>query len=199
VSTPDVPAEGWYLMNLDELERELRRAREPGRGPPSGARRLSTQEALARRDAGNVPDEHGRTLRLVLHVAHPPQAGEIERKRLLFEPDFHEATGWRRPGSAPVNVVPLRVSRRRRAQPPRAWLDDARIAPLEAEWRAAGTIAGLRVPGELRGFVFKTVVALQDAGKEITAESVSASIARWVRPEDAALIRAALVAANPPV
>jgi hypothetical protein len=198
MTTGDLLAEGWYLMNLDELEQELRRAREPGTVPPTRVPALPISEALARRNAGNVPDDHGRTLRLVLHVDQPPRPGEIERKRLAFEPDYHEAPRWRRPGSAPVNVVPLRVAGGRRGAQSRAWIDDSRIASLEAEWRTAGTIAGLRVPGELRGFVFKTVVALQDAGKDVTAESVSASIARWVRPDDAASIRAALVAANEP-
>src|SRR5918997_3971129 len=119
-------------MNLEELQQELRRLRAPTETPPSGALPLSPEEALARRDAGNPPDGSGRTLRLVLHVSDPPEPGALERKRLLFEPDYHRAPTWRRHGSMPVNVVPLRLSR----DPPAhisAFYEVATAVDLEAE------------------------------------------------------------------
>ena len=186
--------DGWYLMTTAELEQELRRWREPAAvASPTGAPRLSVADALARRNAGNLPDASGRTLRLVLHVDGTP--GSVERARGRFEPDFHDEPTWRRPGSVPINVVPLR-ERSRSAGGPRAWFEDPELAALEAEWAESGTVDAVRVPPELRGFVFKTVLALRSAHKEVSPQSIAASIARWVPPEDASRIRAALMRAN---
>ena len=187
--------EGWYLMTADELERELARLRDPAR-PPTGVPRLSVEEALAYRDAGNLPDERGRTLRLVLHNDRPGVPGALEERRLRYEPDFHDAPSWRRPGSARVNVVPLRTGAAAR-RPPQDWRDDPALASLEAEWRATGAVAGVRVLGEWRGFVFKTVLALRAEGRDVSVVTVTSSIARWLPPEDAARLRAALEEANP--
>ncbi|CAN5671949.1 hypothetical protein BH24ACT26_BH24ACT26_22240 [soil metagenome] len=184
-------------MSTPELEQELRRWRDPAGAPPTGAPHLSVAEALAYRDAGNLPDQQGRTLRLVVHLHGAPEPGLVERRRLELEPDYHEEPTWRRAGSAPINVVPLRIGAKPRSDDPPAWFEEPQLAALEAEWQGAGTVAGLRVPADLRGFVFKTVLALGAAGKEVSARSVADSIARWVPPADAAKIRAALVAANP--
>jgi hypothetical protein len=182
-------------MNLEELQQELRRLRAPTGAPPSGALRLSSEEALARRDAGNPPDGSGRTLRLVLHVSDPPEPGALERKRLLFEPDYHRAPTWRRHGSMPVNVVPLRLSRDHPAHFG-AWYEDPTVGALEAEWQATGAVCGISIPSDMRGFVFKTVLALRSAGAEVSVESVSGSVARWLRPADAERVRTALRSAN---
>ena len=188
--------EGWYLMNVAELERELARRRDPGSAPPSGAPRLSVEEALAYRDAGNLPDEHGRTLRLVLVVAEAG-AGELEARRLVYEPDYLDRPTWRREGSVPINIVPLRTAaaHERGAE---AWFDEPALAALEAEWERTGALDGMRVPAEWRGFVFKTVLALRAARREVTIDAVIGSIARWVEPADAGVLRAALLEANPP-
>lgn len=182
-------------MSLDELQQELRRLREPGTVPPTGAPHLSVENALAYRNAGNLPDDSGRTLRLVLHIGDPPEPGAIERRRLDFEPDYHDEPTWRRAGSSPVNVVPLRAEGGRR-EPPDAWYEEPRVAALEAEWQATGTVAGFRIPADLRGFVFKTVLALRAAGREPSVEAVSASIARWLPRPEAALVRKRLQQAN---
>lgn len=50
----------------------------------------------------------------------------------------------------------------------------------------------MRVPASYRGFVYKTVVALKNAGAEITAAAIADSISRWVPPAEAERIRAAL-------
>ena len=164
-------------MSVSELERELARWRDPGtRNGPSTARQLSTADALAHRDAGNLPDEEGRSLRLVLHV---DEAGE-----------------WRRPGSAPVNIVPLRVTE---LSPPAtaAWFDQPELAALEREWRTTGAVGGLRIPAEVRGFVYKTLLSLRATGRAVTVDTVASSISRWTSPEDAERIRRALKDANP--
>jgi hypothetical protein len=184
--------EGWYLMSTSELERELARWRGADRSP-SEAIRLSNQEALDLRNAGNVPDEQGRTLRLVLYI-DSPEPGLLERKRLVFEPDYHDAPNWRRVGSAPVNLVPLRTTDV--AAEPSEWWDDPAIAALEREWAEKGTVEGLSVPASYRGFVFKTVLALRAAGRRVTAIAVADSIARWVPPAEADEIRTALTTAN---
>jgi hypothetical protein len=183
--------EGWYLMNTAELERELARWRAPDEGlPPSTAIRLSIEEALARRNAGNLPDEEGRTLRLVLRVDTPSELSFLQAKRLMWEPDFHDAPRWRREGSKPVNVVPLRATE---AQPESGpWWENPDLAALEDEWSGSGTVAGLKVPGEYRGFVYKTVLALRSAGVEITPDTVADSIARWLPADESDRIRAAL-------
>lgn len=190
--------EGWYLMSTSDLERELARRRaQDVKLPPSNARKLSIDEALAYRDAGNLPDEHGRTLRLVLHIDDVEELERMDAKRLAYEPDLHAAPDWRREGSAPVNVVPLRGPHvvARKAAP---WFEDPDLASLEEEWASTGAISGLRVPGEYRGFVYKTVLALRASGEEITPDSVADSVARWVQPAEAAEIRCALVEANRP-
>ena len=187
--------DGWYLMSTAELENVLAQWRD-GIEPvvPPGAERLSNAEALSRRDAGNVPDADDRSLRLVLHVSDEDVA-RIADARLDYEPDFHEAPRWRRPESRPVNVVPLRSARGGEA-PSGPWWEEPELAGLEDEWRRSGTIAGMRVPGEYRSFVFKTVLALQRAGHDITPDSVADSVARWL-PEDAERLRRALKEREP--
>jgi hypothetical protein len=179
-------------MSTSELERELARWRGANL-PASAAIRLSIEEALEYRNSGNFPDAHGRTLRLVIHVDRA-EPGRVERKRLLFEPDFHEAPRWRREGSTPVNIVPLRTSESTAALT--GWWDDPAIAALEREWVQHGTAAGLAVPGAYRGFVFKTVLALRAAGRPVTADTVADSIARWLPAREADEIRRALAEAN---
>ena len=187
--------EGWYLMSTADLERELARWQNPGDElPPSRARRLSVPEALAYRDAGNLPDEDGRTLRLVLLVDGPKKLSSLSQRRLLYEPDYHEAPSWRRAGSVHVNVVPLRATEV--GGDPKPWWEDPQLAAFEEEWREHGTVAGLRVPGPYRGFVYKTVIALKATNIPITPGAVADSIARWVPPEEAARLRTALLGAN---
>ncbi|CAN5763578.1 hypothetical protein BH18ACT15_BH18ACT15_12840 [soil metagenome] len=143
--------EGWYLMSVGDLELELARLRSPrAELPPSNAKRLSVKDALARRAAGNLPDELGRTLRLVLEAASAEELSNLHVKRLSYEPDFHDAPRWRREGSKPVNVVPLRRSGIE-ARSLGTWLEDPELQLLEEEWRRTGCIAGMRVPGEYRG------------------------------------------------
>ncbi|MGH2736487.1 MAG: hypothetical protein ACRDKZ_12985 [Actinomycetota bacterium] len=188
--------EGWYLMSTADLERELARRRGSDADlPPSNARPLEIEEALAFRDGGNLPDELDRTLRLVLLIEDAAQLDRLEAKRMRYEPDFLDQPTWRKAGSKPVNVLPLRVKEiSPGARGP--WWEDDRMAELEAEWRRAGTAGGVRVPGEYRGFVFRTVAALWSAGRPVTVESIVGSIARWVSDEDAATIGEALRAAN---
>lgn len=190
--------EGWYLMSVTDLERELVRWRHPSRDlPPSNARRLSTSEALAYRDRGNLEDELGRTLRLVLRIDDQPDAGSLESKRRRYEPDFLDAPEWRRVGSHKINVIPLRARDEVSPAVPDAWWEDPEMGALEEEWSAHGTAAGLVVPGEWRGFVFKTVAALRASGRPVTPDAVGDSVARWLSPEDAERVRASLRAANP--
>ena len=179
-------------MSTADLEAELDRHRlpdEPAR--PSNARRLTIREALAYRAAGNIPDEMDRTLRLVLMIERDGDLTSIDATRRLYEPDYHERPSWRAEGSAPVNVVPLR-SPGVRGKTDTAWWNEPALAALEAEWKEHGTIAGLEVPADYRGFVFKTVVALRAAGLAVTAASVADSIERWVEPSQADEIRSAL-------
>ena len=184
--------EGWYLMSTRELERALASHR-AGDEEEFGIR-LSVEEALRLRNAGNVPDADDRSLRLVLFVDDVP----LDRKRASFEPDYHRAPEWRRPGSRPVNVVPLRTGSSPETDP-RPWWETPRVKELEEEWRASGSIAGIAVPAGYRSFVFKTVIALQDAGQPITADSIADSVARWLTPEDARRIRDALTEEGPGV
>jgi hypothetical protein len=184
-------------MSTRDLERELARWRDPGAGaPPSEALALSVEDALAYRDAGNLPDWKGRTLRLVLFARDLDEVRALGRKRARYEPDYHEAPSWRREGSVPVNVVPLRSPGV--AGDPSPWWESGDVAGLEAEWRATGRIAGLAVPAEYRGFVLKTVVALREAGRPVDADSVSASLARWLSPEDARAVSEAIRRAGSP-
>ena len=183
-------------MSASDLEIELRARREPhAKVPPSRAVALSTEDALARRDAGNLPDELGRTLRLVL-VLERSEPGLVERERLRFEPDFHDAPTWRREGSKPVNVVPLVAPGARAARPPQAWWDDETMGRFESEWRASGTVAGIVIPGDWRGFVFKTIASLKDSGVDVTVDAIADSVARWLAPEEADRLRRALREAN---
>ena len=186
--------EGWYLMSVADLEIELRRIREPGRvNEPSRAERLSNEAALEYRNAGNLPDEHGRSLRLVLRGA-PESLGT---SRLRFEPDFHRAPSWRRPGSKPVNVVPLPDERPRTdAGTEKAWWEQDDVAGLEAEWNRSGEVAGIVVPGAYRSFVFKTVASLKSADLEVTVDAIVGSVARWLAPDQAAELDRALREAN---
>jgi hypothetical protein len=188
---PVMLEEGWYLMSTGELERALQSWRKGHDEPATGGVPLSIQEAIDIRNAGNVPDEQGRSLRLVLLVGDDSELERLPLKRLAYEPDFHSAPSWRRPGSRPVNVVPLR---RPQVSPDIAkpWWQDPEMKDLEEEWQRTGTVSGVRVPASYRGFVYKTVVALRNAGAEITADSIADSIARWVPIAEAERIRAAL-------
>ena len=183
--------DGWYLMSTGELERTLRAWREGDAELADGGVALSIEEALEIRNAGNMPDEQGRTLRLILLVEDNSDLESLSSKRLTYEPDFHSAPSWRRPGSRPVNLVPLRRSLVS-AQPAKPWWEDPSMKDLEEEWQRTGAISGVRVPASYRGFVYKTVVALREAGAEITADSIADSISRWVPPAEAERIRAAL-------
>jgi hypothetical protein len=184
--------EGWYLMSVPELERELARWKNGAASGP--VERLSIEEALAIRDAGNIPDENGRSLRLVLHVMSRPDLAGLDEKRRKWEPDYLDAPTWRREGSKPVNVVPLR--RAGVEGWPQAWWEDAEVGPLEEEWVRDGTVAGVNVPGELRGFVFKTVIELRAAGREVSVASIVASVSRWLKDDDLARFERALREAN---
>lgn len=187
--------EGWYLMSVDDLELELARHRHLDKAlPPSHAVRLSVEEALAYRNAGNLSDELDRSLRLVLRIDRPEDFRGLHRRRLDFEPDYHSAPTWRREGSRPVNVVPLRDPGL--AGGIDAWWEDPAIAELERRWQESGRVEGIAIPGEYRSFVYKTVVALRDAGRPVTVDSICDSIARWL-PGEAETVRAALRAANP--
>jgi len=188
--------EGWYLMSTRDLEMELARVRNPGSDiPRSNAVKLTIEQGLAFRDAGNIPDEESRTLRLVLTIERPEELSNLDAKRRLYEPDFHERPRWRRSGSKPVNVVPLRAPQVS-AEAREAWWDRPELKALEDEWRASGTVAGLRVPGAYRGFVYKTVLSLQATGREITPDAVVDSLARWLSPEETEHVRNALKQAN---
>ena len=181
-------------MSVGDLEIELARLRDPSEARRSGAERLSTEDALAYRNAGNLPDDHGRSLRLVLSGA-PESFGA---RRLMFEPDFHRAPSWRRSGSKPVNVVPLPAPRVvGDLDDERAWWEQDDIAALEAEWQASGTIAGVAVPAEVRSFVLKTAASLQAAGIDVTVDAIVASIARWLSPDQVAGVEKELRTANP--
>jgi hypothetical protein len=133
-------------------------------------------------------------LRLVVTVGGG-SAAVLHEKRLRWEPDFHDAPDWRRAGSVPVNVVTLRTDEARAAAPG-AWWDDADLARLEAEWGSTGMVAGLAVPAEYRSFVYKTVLSLEQAGRPVTVESVLASVARWLSPEQVEELRRALGASG---
>ena len=179
-------------MNPMEVERFLSALR-TGSSQSEFGRQLSTEDALAYRNRGNLPDAEGRTLRLVLY--DDGDVGALARRRLHFEPDYHEAPKWKTERSKPVNVIPLRLGERR-ARTWEAWWEEPAMARLEEEWAKSGSVEGFRVPGEYRGFVFKTVVELRAAGKDVTPQTVADSVARWVPRQDAERIRQALLAAN---
>ncbi len=187
--------EGWYLMSTTDLEDELARWRGDTTRPPSNAQPLAIAEALAFRDRGNVPDELDRTLRLVLRIDNESDLHSLDAKRLRFEPDFHEAPHWRRQGSKPVNVVPLRrpdVS----APPPRPWWEDPEMAAMENEWRQTGAVEGVRIPGQYRSFAYKTISSLRAAGVAVSVASIADSIERWLTPDQALRLRSLLEDAN---
>jgi hypothetical protein len=183
--------DGWYLMSTETLERVLARWRS-GEEPtlPEEAVELTVEAALGYRNSGNLPDEQGRSLRLVLHTTDD-DVGLLATRRLEFEPDFHEAPTWRRPGSKPVNVVPLRT-RSTEVADGSPWWEQPDVRSLEEEWRANGTAAGIPVPEEFRSFVFKTVASLRAAGLEVTPDAIADSVARWLDPEEVVRLRAAL-------
>lgn len=186
--------EGWYLMSVADLEIELARIRDPDRSVgSSNAKPLRIEEALAFRDNGNVPDERDRTLRLVLRTGEEP----LSEKRARYEPDYHRHPDWRREGSKPINIVPL-PSRdtRGRAGSREPWWDQPDVAALERQWRETGAVAGLAIPAAYRGFLLKTISSLQAAGIDVTIDTVTASLARWLSPEQVAEIREALLEAN---
>jgi hypothetical protein len=180
--------EGWYLMSNSDVELELARFRGVHDTPPSTAAPLSNDDGLAFRNAGNVPDGQGRSLRLVIFI---DGTEPVSVKRLAFEPDFQETPSWRIEGSRGVNVLPLRMGERA-ARPARPWWEDPEVAPLEDEWRNSGTVAGIVVPEAYRSFVYKTVLDLRATGREVTPGTVADSIARWLPHEDVAKIREAL-------
>ncbi len=181
-------------MSTADLELELKRARQPGSDlPRSNALALAVEDALAYRDAGNLPDELDRSLRLVLIVKDPAELSYLQSKRLAFEPDFHEAPAWRREGSRPVNVVPLRADLEGPSSPmTEGWWTDPALARMEEEWSRTGRVAGMKVPAEYRSFIYKTVLSLRAANREVSIDSVLASIARWLPPDDVERLALAL-------
>jgi len=190
-------ADGWYLMSTADLELELARWRSAGTEVgTSNTRRLTTEQALEFRNAGNLPDDLDRTLRLVLRIDDTQDLARLAERRLEFEPDYQEAPVWRREGSRPVNVVPLR---RPGVAPVSTgpWWEDDELAELEREFEERSTAAGVRVPGEFRGFIFKTILSLRSEGREVTSETISDSIARWLPEETAARIARELDKLNP--
>jgi hypothetical protein len=193
--TPEL-RDGWYLMTTADLEMELRRWRSPEEPlPASGAEPLSVEQAIAFRDAGNIPDEHDRTLRLVLRIEDTKDLANLDARRVSFEPDYHEAPRWRREGSRPINVVPLR---RPDVGPvtTSAWWEEPALEALEQEFQTSGTAAGVHVPGEYRAFVFKTILALRAQSREVTPQTISDSIARWLPEADARRVARSLAEAN---
>ena len=178
-------------MSTAELEQAVAAWRRGDRDEEYGTP-LSIEAATARRNDGNMPDQYGRSLRLVLFVDEEP----LERKRLRWEPDYHDAPRWRREGSRPVNVVPLRDPDAPVGDG-RPWWEMPGVDDLEDEWRRSGSVAGIEVPAEYRSFVFKTVLALREAGREVTPDSIGDSVARWLSIEDARKIRASLKEKGP--
>lgn len=175
-------------MSVRDLEIELARHREPSRTvEDSGALPLTIEDALAYRSAGNLPDEEGRSLRLVLYVDGEP----LSEKRLRFEPDFHEAPSWRREGSMPVNVVPLVTGQRPDSTTELPWWEQPDVAPLEAEWQRTGGVDGLAIPAGFRSFVFKTIVSLRTAGIDVSARAILDSVSRWLSPEQVSQLQRA--------
>ncbi len=183
-------------MSQADLELELARLKEPAKDlPPSNAQPLEIPEAIAYRNAGNVPDDLDRSLRLVLEANTLEELQNLHMKRAMYEPDYHDAPGWRREGSRPVNVVPLRGPQVT-VDPPESWLDFPDLREMEEIWLATGTVEGMPVPAAYRGFVYKTVLALKSVGREITPASVADSVARWLPPDQAAALRRALEGAG---
>ncbi len=176
-------------MSDRDVEIEIARFRGEDR-PASNASPLSIPDALEFRAAGNIPDEMGRCLRIVLSDEEMP----FEKRRLDFEPDLHAAPTWRREGSRPVTLIPLPSGAGKEVKPEEwRWSDDPAMQALEDEWTRTGGAGGLVIPAEFRGFLFKTIATLQDEGREVTIDSVCSSISRWLSPSDVDRIRSALV------
>jgi hypothetical protein len=187
--------EGWYLMSTEMVERFVARRRARSVDVlPSDALRLTVEEALAYRDAGNVPDERGRSLRLLLQARDRDEVRNLSTKRMHFEPDYHSAPAWRRAGSKPVTIVPLRDEMEPFSGG--AWWEEPDLAAMETEWQKHGAIDGLQIPADLRGLLYKTILSLRAARRDVTAQTVADSLARWLLPEEAAEIRSALERAN---
>lgn len=180
-------------MSVTDLVIELARWR-AGDERPSNAQSLTTGQALEYRSQGNLPDALDRSLRLVLIVDERQDPRSLEIKRLEYEPDYHSAPTWRIEGSRPVNVVPL--VRQAIEKEERAWWESDDMAPLEKEWQSSGSVGGIAIPADLRGFVFKTIVSLRSTDREVTVDSITQSIQRWLSPEDASRIGVELRAAN---
>ncbi len=174
-------------MSVPELEASLKAWRSGDEGAFSSYPRLGTDEALAYRDRGNVPDAAGRTLRMVLWVKDESELADIEARRLALEPDHHSAPRWRREGSKPVHVVPLRPPELEGTSGP--WWQEPEVGALEEEWRAKGTIGGLRASADYRSFLYKTVISLRRAGEEVSIASICDSLARWLGADEVARIR----------
>jgi hypothetical protein len=181
-------------MNTTDLERELRRYRGEKAEGGTAVVRLTVAEALAYRNAGNLPDEHGRTLRLVLLARDSEEIKNLPRRRELYEPDYQDAPRWKKEGSRPVNLVPLGGQARTAVDLP--WWEQPELSALEEEWLATGSIGGIQIPQEYRGFLYKTILSLRAAGREVTVTAIGDSLARWLDPEVASEIGTALAAAN---
>jgi hypothetical protein len=175
-------------MSDSDVELELAHFRGVPDTPGSNAMTLEREAALVYRNRGNLPDEEGRSLRLVLYI---DGSLPLSVKRLDFEPDYQQPPAWRIEGSRAVNVLPLRVGESV-SRPSRPWWEDPEVAPLEEEWRRTGTVAGITVPEDYRGFVYKTVLELRATGKDIDPRTIADSIARWLPHEDVERIRTAL-------
>jgi hypothetical protein len=182
--------DGWYLMSTTSLVRLLEAFR---RGDETyeadDIEPLPVADALAFRNAGNLPDDQERTLRLVLRVDSKEDLHSLDERRLALEPDYLDPPAWRREGSKPVNVVPLRAADVKGTARP--WWDDPAAGALESEWQAAGVIDGVIVPGEFRSFIFKSVIALRQAGKPVTSESILGALERWLTADQVEEIREA--------
>ncbi|MDQ3982304.1 MAG: hypothetical protein M3271_06440, partial [Actinomycetota bacterium] len=174
--------------------RELARWR-GGRPPSKDLIALDIDAAIERRNRGNIPDAAGRSLRLVLRIDTEQDLKGLDSKRLRLEPDFLDPPTWRREGSRPVHVVPLRAPG---VAPdvPRRWQEDPELAPLEWEWARTGTAAGLKIPADFRAFIYKTILALQVAQRDVTIEAIVASLSRWLDEAQVAEIDSALRKAN---
>lgn len=182
-------------MSVRDLEIELAALRDPAGVASSNAQRLDLSQALEFRNRGNLPDPSGRTLRLVLEVDGEP----LSVKRLRYEPDYHAEPSWRRDGSKPINVVPIPASHppsRAARTADLAWWDQPDVAEIEREWQRSGAVGTLRVPGEYRSFILKTIASLRSAGIDITVDSIAASLARWLSAEQVSEIRDALERTN---
>jgi hypothetical protein len=188
--------DGWYLMSLTQLEAYLGawRAGDPSL-IPEDVEKLSVGDAIAFRNRGNAPDDLDRSLRLVLRIDNEEDLRSLDLRRIGFEPDAHDAPAWRREGSRPINVVPLRRADLT-GTTSHPWWEDPEMAAMEREWQESGTVDGLKIPGDLRGFVYKTIAALRKTETEVTPDAIADSVARWLEAEDVDELRAALKDVN---